>query len=115
MEAGCELTYDYGAAGSAGGNNHEDNSHQENPISSCVGRSFDGRPEEIASHVHGLLNFSRNEEAPQAEEDGQRDGWTAGDDLSKRDETPSAPSLRRKCLCGSKNCRGLLPCNRAIL
>jgi len=120
VEAGWELTYDYGAAGSAGGNSRDENLYQENPVFktpriSCGGRSVESRPEERASHIRAIS--SRNEEAPQTEEDEQKEGRIAGDSnyLTMPDEKPSAPSLRRKCLCGSQNCRGLLPCNRAIL
>ena len=122
MEGGCELTYDYGAAGSAGGRgiNHDQSRHQECPISKmprtgCAERNVGSRRDGKVSHTSESL--SRQKEAPIAEKDEKSQGLTAGDPdgLRKADEAHPVPSRRRECLCGSQNCRRLLPCNRAIL
>lgn len=132
VEAGCELTYDYGAAGSAGGavsqggkRDLDSSSPQQQPVCKTPRRprrseSFEpvegGGPGDKSS-PHGNENLSHGEQGEKMDE--QETAGIAGDSegLWKSDDThyQQEMSIRRPCLCGSRCCRGLLPCNRAIL
>lgn len=102
VEAGCELTYDYGATGSAGGALQDD--HESLQPTRKAPRQ--NGPRECSSED----NLDRNGHVSDVAATGlivcpgaNLDGHCHGD------------GLRRPCLCGSRRCRGLLPCNRVIL
>lgn len=106
LAAGDELTYDYGAAGSAGGASEGD--HQD---------SFESMPKAKRRTLptDAIENCS------------DRDASSLGDGVSTEKELAGSfrggrtdgdahgDALRRLCLCGSRRCRGFLPCNRVIL
>lgn len=110
MAAGDELTYDYGAAGSAGGapeGDHEESfesmpkaKRRTPPTGDTVEKSSDG---DASSLGEGVATESTEKELAGGLRGGSADHGAHGD----------AP--RRLCLCGSRRCRGFLPCNRAIL
>ena len=101
--AGSELTYDYEAAGSAGGN------------SNC-GERFSQPALKVPRRMAPLESTlerpykrsSINESVPVCLAKGGGSSSPGG--FRDADET-----LRRRCLCGSQRCRGLLPCNRTII
>lgn len=131
VEAGCELTYDYGAAGSAGGTVSQGEKHnldssssgspQQQPMRKTPRRQRQSRSSESVdstrSSPHGNGSFSPGE---QEKMDEQETAWTTGGSKGRwksDDGTHCQQALptRRPCLCGSWCCRSFLPCNRAIL
>lgn len=98
VAAGRELTYDYEAAGSAGGDRDHDFSQPDpktprrlSPADSVVGHECRGCRDQCA------IEEKRNSRSPGGVGD-------SGHEV-----------VRRRCLCWSRRCRGLLPCNRAVL
>lgn len=103
VAAGVEMTYDYEAVGSAGGNSRSDHEFSQpvlkNPrrmsfADSAVDHECKGSRDQLATVC---LEDKRNTRSPDCIGESNR------------------KSLRRSCLCGSRRCRGLLPCNRAVL
>ncbi|CAM9159476.1 unnamed protein product [Scytosiphon promiscuus] len=133
VEAGRELTYDYGATGSAGGtapqvpdresDGNSGTPRQQQPTTKPPRKS--GAPAQAESTSSGELPPKtrgvlpvEDKEISQVGKTGEigRQLWTArASDSGEGSDHGLAPSARRACLCGSQQCRGLLPCNRAIL
>ncbi|CAM9681113.1 unnamed protein product [Ectocarpus sp. 12 AP-2014] len=121
VEPGRELTYDYGAVGAAGGTAvskttgvpQQELSCKPSPSRSASEpaestRSGGGLSPASSSGDGGLQGDKMKEELASAVDGLQCHGGC--------DDVRSRPlSSRRRCLCGSRLCRGLLPCNRAIL
>lgn len=112
VPAGCELTYDYGAAGAAGGAPHEDYGtfqpdrkaprRSSATVKGAVAAEDPGRcvcPDDAVLPVSGVATINSS--------------GSGGDGGSV--DGKSDPLRRRPCLCGARRCRTLLPCNRAIL
>lgn len=131
IPAGCELTYDYGAAGAAGGRTEERASHEDDdtlqqhvckaPRLSSVKKGHKSTFTESRSEVLLLVsNDMSSSSLRSAEVDEERissrrpEAWKSDDD-AKGSLSSSRVPVRRPCLCGARRCRGLLPCNRAIL
>lgn len=106
LAAGDELTYDYGAAGSAGGAPEGDHEEKFESMPKAKRRTpptdtfASGSDRGLSTLGEGL---STEKELAGSLRGGNTDGGAHGD------------ALRRLCLCGSRRCRGFLPCNRAIL
>lgn len=134
VEAGCELTYDYGATSSAGGTISQGNDRVRNSNDSPQQQLMSKRPRRssalvpVESTSSGALPSMGcdvlspgDEGAPQVEQTGgntqQPPTPRGSEDRGRSDDNVVRQSLsaRRACLCGSQHCRGLLPCNRAIL
>lgn len=97
------MTYDYEAVGSAGGDSRSDHEFSQ-PVLKTPRRmsSADGVVDHKCKgnrdqHATVCLEEKRNTRSPDGVGDNSREG------------------LGRRCLCGSRRCRGLLPCNRAVL
>lgn len=106
LAAGCELTYDYGAAGSAGG--ASEGGHEEKLESTPKAKRRAPPTDTIGKCPDGAASLLSDEVSTETELAGSlRGGSTDGD--------AHGGALRRLCLCGSRRCRGFLPCNRAIL
>lgn len=104
LKAGCELTYDYGAVGSAGGAAEGD--HEE---------SFESMPKAPRrTPPTGTVEGSGGDASSRMGEGVIHEKEFAGSVRGGRADTHGS-ALRRLCLCGSRRCRGFLPCNRAIL
>lgn len=135
VEAGCELTYDYGAAGSAGGaasqgekrnldsscNNSINGSPQQQPMRKTPRRQRQSRSSEsVDSTRPGEISSPQGNGSLSPKMDEQQAAWATGGSNGrwKSDDgthCQQALSMRRPCLCGSWCCRSFLPCNRAIL
>lgn len=103
MEAGCELTYDYGSAGSAGGVSQEEHDDSVQPMRKSPRQSASVDITQVASDKPRSLG------GVMPTETGVVGVPAVGGDDGHGD------TLRRPCLCGSRRCRGVLPYNRAIL
>lgn len=110
VPAGCELTYDYGAAGAAGGAPHEDYDTSQ-PDRKAPRRSSAAVKGAVAADDPGRCGSPDDTVLPVS---GVAISSGSGGDGGSADGK-SDPLRRRPCLCGARRCRTLLPCNRAIL
>ena len=105
LKAGCELTYDYGAAGSAGG--APEVGHEE---------SFQSMPKaQRRTSPTDTIKKSPDSNTSSVNERAFDEKELAACLGGGRADTHCSNALRRLCLCGSRRCRGFLPCNRAVL
>lgn len=126
VPAGSELTYDYGAADSAGGGKaSRDRGDEDQALHQPVHKTPRSNTKQRGtadSFATNAMSVVAANDSPTLEplESGEKE--TAGDSSDENvplqgDAAPGAscPGGRRRCLCGARRCRGLLPCNRAIL
>lgn len=111
VPAGCELTYDYGAAGAAGGAASLEDDEDFQPDRKAPRKS--SASVEGAVTADGSGRRSSPGDAPLLPLSGVAISSDSGDVGSSADG--KSDPLRRPCLCGARRCRVLLPCNRAIL
>lgn len=113
MEAGEELTYDYGAIGSAGGTTAQDREDNTSPQQQPIRQ----KPRTRGRAEGDPRGSSRGQGTLQAQKKGDQGEAGASGSLNGSGESGNVHelSLRRPCLCGSRRCRGFLPYNRAIL
>lgn len=131
MPAGRELTYDYGATGSAGGGTSKRNLYDGNEAAGEAARKLARHHNDRMGNAgcasvkatsgtvvleSSTLTSSEIVQEPTAG-GSSGEGGSSGSGHIARDSEGSkrADVVRHRCLCGARCCRGLLPCNRVIL